>query len=371
MSTTSQSQFGARVLTTDRSTARHRASRRSSVAGQSRALATDVAKARRMEAQVATRVERTATTEERRFAPQLNFIHKVLDDGVANFAGMLAYSLLLSVAPLLFGTLGIISFAYFLTGHTSANLTQLITSRLSSSVPSSGINTFTQAAQHNAGTIGIIGVITAIIAGAGFFQNVDYAFSIINRLKQRSPLREWLMSICMVLLLIPLVLIILLASSVPSMLGWLVGHAGGQGATHSASFGVASWLLSLLFGVLAAFILFSAIYVVVPNQDVPLRDVCTGAILAAVLLEAYTLIFPFYTSHFLNPSHYGASMGFAIVLIVFFYFFSIILLLGSELNSWLLGRRDLKGSIPAILHQIEENRAPGKPESANQGVPLG
>lgn len=308
-----------------------------------------------------------ARDAEHKLSPAMFFGQKLSNDGVLQFSGMLAYSLLLSVAPLLLGIAGILTVLFFVTGHTQADLAQILTLRLSSVIPASGAKTFAQSIQQNAGTIGVIGVITALIAGAGFFQNVDYVFSIIFRLQQRPFLKNWLMAIGMTLLLIPLVIVMVLATSIPQLLTALLAHTGHNGATSFLG-----WLLSFAGGVAAAFVLFSAVYVIVPNQRVRLKDVFRGALLAAVLLEIYTLLFPLYAGHFLSNKNYGASMGFALVLIVFFYYFAVILLIGAEFNSWLQGQRDLRGTLPEILYKIEEHGAAVRPDQpASQGQQLG
>lgn len=286
-----------------------------------------------------------------------SFGQKIADDGVLQFAGMLAYSLLLAVAPLLLGLVGVLTVLFFVTGHTSADLVRLLTLKLSSVVPASGARSFAQAIQQNAGAVGLIGVVTAIIAGAGFFMNVAYVLSIIYRLQPRPFIKGWLMAAGMTLVLIPLIVVMVLATSVPQALASLAASNGAP----VASSGLVSWLLAFAGGVAAAFLLFSAVYVIVPNQQVRPRDVFAGALLAAVLLECYTLIFPLYAGHFLKTSNYGTSMGFALVAIVFFYYFAVILLIGAEFNSWLLGQRDLRGSLPDILHQIEQHAAEVRP----------
>src|SRR5271165_1771820 len=152
-------------MVSQRAMPRHRASRRELIAGHATStLVRNIDQAKQREAATAAHVEKTANWLQLRFAPQLNFARKIMDDGVTNFAGMLAYSLLLAVAPLLLGVLGIVSIAYFLTGHTSASLTKFITQRLSSAIPASGVSSFAVAIQHDAVTIGVLGVVTAIIA---------------------------------------------------------------------------------------------------------------------------------------------------------------------------------------------------------------
>jgi|GEM_PF-1307953 len=286
--------------------------------------------------------------------PITTFFKKTSDDGVFQLSGMLAYSLLFAIAPLMLGILGIASIIYFLLGHSANDLTQLIVSHLHSSPNSSQIASTVQTLQKNAGSLGIVGIVTSIIGGSAFFRSVDYAICIIYRLKQRQGLAEWRMSILMVLVLIPTVVLMLLATSVPQLISFLVSQTGAnQQSGLSPLLGIVTWAISLASGVLAAFVLFTAIYIIVPNEKIPFGDIFRGAALAAVLLEIYTLLFPFYVAHFVNPSRYGANLGFALIILGFFYYFAAILLIGGELNSWLKGSRALRGDIPELLHQID------------------
>ncbi len=289
------------------------------------------------------------------------FVLKLANDGVMQFAGMLAYNLLLSIVPLLVGLLGLISLVFFITGHSASDLTAILTAKLAHSLSFNGANAIAVAIKHDAGTIGVIGLVLSLVGGAGFFLNVDFAFSVILRLKQRDIFHAYLMAISMVLLQIPLIIVMLLATSIPQALTALASQVGVS-SRNNAPLGIFWWIVSYLAGTLAAFILLSAVYVIVPNQKVAWRDTVWGACIAALLLEAYTLLFPLYAAHFLKFSTYGASLGFALVILVFFYYFSIILLLGVEVNSWIMGHREPRESIPDILHYIPDYGATKQPD---------
>jgi YihY family inner membrane protein len=300
---------------------------------------------------VGNKVNTSLQIVQSRFSPALRFGRKVMDDGITQFAGMLAYSLMLSIAPLLVGIAGLVGFFYFVvTGHTSQDVIKLLTAHVAT-LPINNLTSTLTAIQHEAGTVSIIGIVVAFFAGAGFFQNVDYAFSIILRLKQRDFIHEWIMSLGMVFILIPLITVSILATFIPQGLDAIVSFLHPEAAPLN---GFIVWLLSLVGGFLAAFLLFITIYMIVPNQWVPFKDAYSGALLAGALLELYTLLFPFYAGHFLNPNNYGANFGFVLVIIVFFYYFAIILLIGMEFNSWLLGKCAPEGALPELLHDLSE-----------------
>ncbi len=91
-------------------------------------------------------------------------------------------------------------------------------------------------------------------------------------------------------------------------------------------------IAGFLGGLVAAFILFEAIYFIVPNQRISWRNSWHGALVAGIALQLFlTVIFPNYTKYFM--SNYVGQIGFAIVLLAFFYYFAVILILGAEVNA--------------------------------------
>ena len=89
----------------------------------------------------------------------------------------------------------------------------------------------------------------------------------------------------------------------------------------------------MLFGVLAGFILFATVYYVVPNRRQRWKQVLPGALVAGVLLELVTLLFPIYLSLNRGMAAYGKTFGLFFVLMTFFFFLGLITMLGVEVNS--------------------------------------
>jgi hypothetical protein len=76
-----------------------------------------------------------------------------------------------------------------------------------------------------------------------------------------------------------------------------------------------------------------------------------GAVVAAVAVEIYLILFPFYVTHFMNS--YTGTAGFAVILLFFFYYFSVILLLGAEVNAFFAEHvRATPADIPTMIHQM-------------------
>ena len=95
-------------------------------------------------------------------------------------------------------------------------------------------------------------------------------------------------------------------------------------------------------------------YLVVPNQRISFRDSWVGALLAAVVVQAYLQLFPFYATHFL--SGYTGTVGFAIIFVFFFYFFAVILLAGAEINAFYAqGKRALPDNLAVIVQDLTDS----------------
>ena len=94
------------------------------------------------------------------------------------------------------------------------------------------------------------------------------------------------------------------------------------------------WLVSLG----SAFLMFLALYRVVPNVPLGLADVWRGAVVAGVLFLLLNQAFPLYFR--ILGGGYAAykTLGLFLLLMTWFYFLAMILVIGAELNAFLSGR---------------------------------
>src|SRR5260370_10260756 len=122
----------------------------------------------------------------------------------------------------------------------------------------------------------------------------------------------------MLLLFIVLAVPMLLASSIPALLQVLLEHTiVHQLPGNGFFFG----LLGILVSLCLSWVLFEAIYLVVPNQRIGFRKSWLGAVVAAVLLPLYLALLPLYLNPFLKS--YIGTTGLVAILICFFFLFSI------------------------------------------------
>lgn len=294
-----------------------------------------------------------------RVAPLMAFWTKLTNDWVFDFSGELAYAFLMSIFPILVAILGIIGL--ILGAISPAAKEQVITTvgngvanalpqtgtggqSLGQSIVSQVLANFTQSAS----VLFFFGLVVALFTGSRIFVTLEKHFGVIFRLRGRDVVHQNLMAIGMVLLYTVLVPVVLLGSTIPTA---IIAALQLDTSNPVLSFGYKA--LGGLAGLVAALILFGAIYIVVPNRPVKLSEVWRGALVAAGMLVLYELLFPFYQSNFLKPGHYGAIVGYAIVLLVFFYYFGFIVLFGAEVNSWMAGQRQTSAPLEGILHELQ------------------
>jgi membrane protein len=298
-----------------------------------------------------------------RAAPLIAFWTKINNDWIFNWAAALAYTLLTSILPIL---LVILAIGGFFLGTLPFSSLEQLQSTLAGGLPGgeSGaggqfVNAALMELNRNAGFFLIVGVVGAIIAGSGLFLSLESVFGIIFRRRGRDPIPQRIMAISMVLLYVVLVPIMVLASLLPSaLLGAL--HITQQEA--GGAFLIQS--LGLLVGLASAFVLFGAIYYVVPNRRMRLSEVWPGTVVGAILLVLYQIAFPIYEGLFLRNSS-STIVGFVVVILIFFYYLAFILLLGAEINSMVIGLRPTTKSLSALLETLQEEDIMIEPKDAS------
>jgi len=276
------------------------------------------------------------------------FWKKIDYDWIFNLSGMLAYNLLMSIFPVL---LVLLAVAGFVLGAIFGADTTALAHAISTVLPSGAGATIVAVALSNltksSGLLLVLGLVLAAYSGSRLFVAIEDCFSVIFRLRPRAAPRQNLMAFGMLLLYVVLSPVIFLASSVTQAIAGSLNLVGSSAVT---GFVIQAAGLGAAF--LAALILFAAIYIVVPNRPVHIKEVWRGTLVAGALLVLYELIFPLYQRFLLKPDNYGSTAGFAIVILVFFYYFALILLLGAEVNSWAAGRRETATDIPSIIHEV-------------------
>jgi YihY family inner membrane protein len=311
-------------------------------------------------------VEQRAEQVEQKARPLLDFWQKVTFDWVPQLSGTLAYTFLTSIIPLM---LVIIAISGFILGTFSPGSAQDLVNNIQSALPAGigkeVVSGALKSLNRSAGLLLIIGVLSALFSGSRLFIAIENCSGVIFRLRGRDPLHQNIMAICMTLLYIALVPITFGASVVPEKLLQLVGLGSQTGFG-----GVLTHVLGIVASIGVAFVLFAAIFIVVPNRPVTVRESWRGALFTAVLLVVYELIFPVYSALLIKPGNYGSLAGFALVFLAFFYYLSFMLLLGMEINSWLSGQRQTASDIASVIHEVQAHNTTRGAAGPTAGTPV-
>ncbi len=261
------------------------------------------------------------------------FVLKFTSDWSMNLASMIAYNLITAIFPILLVLLSLVGL--LVQGHLHEVSTAI-----------SGV--FPEARQSNiavtpllrglvqiTGPLGIVSFVVLLWLGSNLFSTMENAFSIIFRIRGRELVPQRLMAIGMVLVLAVLLPVSLGAASLVTTgsadVGRLLPRQGGQALA----------IVGPLTSVGVLWLLFMAIYLVVPNFEVRVRQAWRGALVAAVLFGLLQLLFPLYFQVFLTGnSRYGAAAASILVLIIWLWFFAVITVVGAQINAVLMGLRE-------------------------------
>ena len=268
------------------------------------------------------------------------FLNKFNNDWSMMLAGALAYSLLTAIVPILLAILSVLGFipGSDIVDYVTKHLTLGNNTALNQAVEVQLKMVLTQL-QKEAGLLALIAVATAIFGGSRLFVGLEACLDLVYRVPPRKVIAQNVMAILMMILFIILVPIMIFAATLPSIIQSFIAsnEVIRQIAVVNtiANNALTVWLVGFAGGLIAAFLLFWAIYVVIPNKKINLSRSWQGALVSALALELFiTLVFPFYVTNFMG--NYAGQAGLAVILIVFFYYFAVILMLGAEVNAYFL-----------------------------------
>src|SRR6266699_2146193 len=255
-------------------------------------------------------------TLDKKTKPYQEFWAKFNNDWSWNNAAGLAFNLILSIFPLVIALLALIGFfvgrldpvAYH--DYTTSKLHDLFPAVTSSQ---NIIQPALRQLKKDSGILGIFAIVVSIFNGSRLFMFLQGCFDLIYHVRPRNVIVQNALSVVMVLLFVILVPIMVLASSLPAIVYSLLQKTP-EGLLLSVS--------GIVSGLIGAYVLFQVIYMVVPNQKISFRNSWRGAVVAAVLLQIFLELFPFYAARFLVGD--AGQAGFAVILIVFFYYFAVI-----------------------------------------------
>lgn len=254
---------------------------------------------------------------------------KFFADRGTHLAAMIAYFALLSFVPLTFLALSLLG----LTGR--ADESSFLVKEIKKTLPGTPIERIidlVHTVQDNAAALGIVGGGALLWTSLSLFSVLESAFNIVYGRPNRSFLHgKGLASILMVGSLVTLFVALLAGSlGVSALQEYAPGFIGNKATAYT---------LSILVSLIGVFFFLVSCYYVLTNDDVTVRDVLPGALLATVALEATFQVLPLYQRYAdLNPAL--RAFGAPAILLVWLYVMSNVIVFGAELNWWRTRRRE-------------------------------
>ena len=296
-------------------------------------------------------------TAEKGVKPFQQFLTKFNNDWSMTFAAGLAYNLLMSIFPIVIALVATLGF--ILNSLSPETYNNVLNSALSAFPQQTGAQPLLLGAinqvKKDAGILTLIAIILALFNGSRLFIYIESVFDIIYHVRPRNMIPQNIMALVMMIVFIILLPIMVITASAPTFVLSLLQKTP---IASIPGIGILFSVFGILGGVLAAFLLFVVIYIVVPNQKISLRNSWRGALAAAVLLQIFLILFPLYISHFFTG--YAGTIG-LIILLVFFYYFGVILFLGAEVNAFFSEKiKATPDNLAVMVHKMTSHLAPSE-----------
>jgi len=255
-------------------------------------------------------------------------IRKFLEDQAPNWAALIAWNALLAMFPIVIFAASLLGFALRLFGQANEAVYKTIFSVIPGDTQQqTELLKAVGGVKSQSGLLFIIGLVGLLWGGAALFGAMEQAFSVIYHTKPRDFVRQRLIAFGMVFLFTILVGVAVATSALLPALKHI------PNIPEFLYSGAAAFILQVLIGITAGFLLFGSMYYVIPNRKQQFRKVLPGTLVAAVLFELITLIFPLYISLNNGINQYGKTFGLFFLLMTFFFFLGLITMIGVEVNS--------------------------------------
>jgi membrane protein len=254
---------------------------------------------------------------------------KFFADRGTHLAAMIAYFALLSFVPLTFISLALLG----LTGR--ADESSFLVKEIKHTLPGTPIDRIidlVHTVQDNAAALGIVGGAALLWTSLSLFSVLESAFNIVYGRPNRSFLHGK-----------GLATVLMVGSLVTLFVALLVGSLGVSALKEYAPGFVSNWVtaytVSIAVSLFGVFVFLVSCYYVLTNEDLTVREVLPGSILAAIFLEGTFQVLPLYQRYAdLNPAL--RAFGAPAILLVWLYVMSNVIVFGAELNWWRSRRRE-------------------------------
>jgi membrane protein len=255
-------------------------------------------------------------------------VAKFINDQAPNWAVQIAWYALLSMFPILLTAAGVLGFVFSLAGIGGEDIRRNLAAAIPAGDAQQQVVTAVEQFKQTSGLLALVGFAGLLIGGSTLFSKMDVAFAAAYGVKPRRLVSQRVMSVGMIFVFTALVGLDIGSALLLPVLKDLAGYI-----PLTMTRGAVGLVAQLFVGTVVSFAFFATTYYVVPNRKIKWREVVPGALVAGVLLELVTLVFPLYVSLNSSLQRYGQTFGLLFVLMTFFFFLGLITMVGVEVNS--------------------------------------
>ncbi|MGH7777753.1 MAG: YihY/virulence factor BrkB family protein [Candidatus Dormibacterales bacterium] len=249
----------------------------------------------------------------------------------ANYAQSIALSMFMSMFPLMLGVLAILGLAIH-DPHLQGRVQRALVGFFPSDARGALVHTLSGVRGHP-GVLGVIGILGMLWGGGSIFTTMEWVLDRLFGVPQRGFLSQRAMALGMTAIFALAIVLSVFVNSALALVRFVPFLAPVTGAVI--------WVLFML-----------TIYRVVPHKTFTTVEVLPGALVAGVLMEALSLIWPLYMHFTHGFSTYGAAFALFFLLVTWLYFLSQFIMLGAVVNRLSLGP-PLEESAPSELGRKE------------------
>lgn len=256
----------------------------------------------------------------------LKIIHEVYirskDDEVPALAAQLTYYFILSLFPFLIFIITLVSYTPIASERALGSISEMLPPPIYNLV----LNVIREVTLSPRKTFLSFGMITALWASSNGMNAVIRGLNKAYDTKETRP--YWKIRGLSVVSTAALALAIIIS------LGLLVfGETMGEQLFEFTVFKTAWTALRLCFSFLFMIMVFSLLYMLVPNRRMTLKEVLPGSVFTTLGWILVSSLVSLYINNFAGFSRMYGSIGGVIALLVWLYWISIIIILGGELNA--------------------------------------
>jgi len=271
-------------------------------------------------------------------------VRRTMDDDVPSQAVLIAWSALQTIFPIALALAAILGVVLRSIGMDSSAVLETVAALVPDPASRAQVLEALRLVTTQTGLLAVLALVGFLWTASSLFGAMERTFDRVLDVPVRAFVGQKLMSVVMMALFTVLAGASVISSSLLPLLASLPGLSAVRLTQPPQSF-----FTQFAVGSVAGFLLFFAIYYVVPNRRQRPAEVWPGALFAGVGFEILTLAFPIYLSlagHGMNQ--YGKTFALLFILMAFFYFVGLLTLVGLEINAVL---HPTPGPVPVPVPQ--------------------